>query len=131
VDDAGVTGLPDDLPRWSFGDSPELADELLALVRDGRKTATCWAVAQMGPTAPGERSVVLDGAGRPALLVETLSCVAMRYCDVGPAFAALEGEGDLSLDHWRAAHRRYFTRAGVFAEDMDLWCETFRVLERL
>jgi uncharacterized protein YhfF len=126
-----MTGVPDDLPRWSFGDSPELADELLALVRDGRKTATCWAVAQMGPTEAGERSVVLDGAGRPALLVETLSCGAVRYCDVGPAFAALEGEGDLSLDHWRAAHRSYFTRAGVFAEDMNLWCEIFCVLERL
>ena len=130
MDDAGVSGLPDDLPRWSFGDSPELADALLALVREGRKTATCWAAAQMGPTVAGERSVVLDGAGRPALLVETLSCVAVRYCDVGPEFAALEGEGDLSLEHWRAAHRRYFTRAGVFAEDMELCCETFRVLEQ-
>ena len=39
-----------DLPRWSFGDSPELADALLALVREGRKTATCWAAAQMGPS---------------------------------------------------------------------------------
>jgi uncharacterized protein YhfF len=119
-----------DLPRWSFGDSPELADALLALVREGRKTATCWAAAQMGPSAAGERGIVLDGAGQPALLVETISCVAMRYCDVGADFAALEGEGDLSLDYWRAAHRRYFTRAGVFADDMDLWCETFRVLER-
>ena len=119
-----------DLPRWSFGDSPELADALLALVREGRKTATCWAAAQIGPSVAGERGIVLDGAGQPALLVETILCMAMRYCDVGADFAALEGEGDLSLDYWRAAHRRYFTRAGVFADDMDLWCETFRVLER-
>jgi uncharacterized protein YhfF len=120
-----------DLPRWSFGDSPELADALLALVRAGRKTATCWAAARLGPSMAGERSIVLDGAGQPAVLVETISCVAMRFCDVPADFAALEGEGDLSLDYWRAAHRRYFTRAGVFAEDMDLWCETFRVVERL
>ena len=119
-----------DLPHWSFGDSAELADALLALVREGRKTATCWAAAQMGPSVAGERGIVLDGAGQPALLVETISCVATRYCDVGADFAALEGEGDLSLDYWRVAHRRYFTRAGVFAEDMDLWCETFRVVER-
>ncbi len=84
----------------------------------------------MGPSVAGERGIVLDGAGQPALLVETILCVAMRYCDVGADFAAREGEGDLSLDYWRAAHRRYFTRAGVFADDMDLWCETFRVLER-
>ena len=116
-----------EMPRWSFGDSPELADALLALAQQGRKTATCWASAQMGPSVAGERSIVPDGAGRPALLVETLSCESVRYCDVGPEFAAGEGEGDLSLDHWRAAHRRYCTRAGVFAEDLDLWCETFRV----
>jgi uncharacterized protein YhfF len=120
-----------DLPRWSFGDSPELADALLALVLDGRKTATCWAAAAIGPSAVGERSIVLDGAGQPAAVLETLSCQAVRFCDVEADFAAAEGEGDLSLDYWRAAHRRYFTRAGVFAEDMDLWCETFRVVERL
>ena len=119
------------LPRWSFGDSPELADALLALVHGGRKTATCWAAAQMGPSVAGEQSIVLDGAGQPALLVETVSCVSIRYCDVSADFAALEGEGDLSLEYWRGAHSRYFTRAGVFSEDMDLWCETFRVVERL
>jgi len=130
VDDAGVTGLPDDLPRWSFGDSPELADELLALVLLGRKTATCWAAAQMGPAAAGEQSIVLNGVGQPAALVETISCEEVRFCDMGADFAAAEGEGDLSLEHWREAHRRYFTRQGVFADDMVLWCETFRVVER-
>jgi uncharacterized protein YhfF len=123
-----VTEVPDDLPRWSFGDSPELADELLALVLLGRKTATCWAVAQMGPTVAGERSIILDGAGLPAALVETISCEAVRFCDVGADFAAAEGEGDLTLEHWRAAHQRYFTRQAVFAADMLLWCERFKLL---
>lgn len=31
-----------DAPRWPFGDSPELADELLALVLAGGKRATCF-----------------------------------------------------------------------------------------
>src|SRR3546814_3865992 len=30
-------------PAWAFGDSPELADELVGLVLDGRKTATAGA----------------------------------------------------------------------------------------
>jgi uncharacterized protein YhfF len=32
-----------DLKTFAFGDSPALADELLALVLAGKKTATCWA----------------------------------------------------------------------------------------
>ena len=35
-----------DLPRWAFGDNPALADELLALVLAGKKTATCGALWQ-------------------------------------------------------------------------------------
>ena len=32
-------------PRWSFGDSPELADDLLDLVLSGAKRATCSSLA--------------------------------------------------------------------------------------
>jgi uncharacterized protein YhfF len=37
--------LPE-LESFSFGDSPELADELLELVLVGKKTATCWAASE-------------------------------------------------------------------------------------
>ncbi|WP_353217324.1 ASCH domain-containing protein [Sandarakinorhabdus sp.] len=97
----------------------------------GSKTATCWAAAHAGPATAHTRSIILDGAGRSAVVVETLSCKSVRFCDVDDAFAADEGEGDLSLAHWRDAHRRYFTRHGVFADDMMLWCERFRLVERL
>jgi uncharacterized protein YhfF len=52
-----------------------------------------------------------------------------RYNEVDAAFAHEEGEGDRSLDHWRDAHRRYFTRMGRFSEDMMLMCERFRLVE--
>jgi hypothetical protein len=35
-----------ELESFSFGDSPELADELLELVLMGKKTATCWAASE-------------------------------------------------------------------------------------
>lgn len=35
-----------ELETFSFGDSPELADELLDLVLLGKKTATCWAASE-------------------------------------------------------------------------------------
>jgi uncharacterized protein YhfF len=54
-----------------------------------------------------------------------------RFNDVDAAFSSDEGEGDRSLAYWRAAHRRYFARLGQFAENMLLYCERFRVVERI
>ena len=60
-----------DLDQFSFGDTPEMADELLALVLAGKKTATCSALweyeADGEPLSQvGERTVVLDGRAKPA-----------------------------------------------------------------
>ena len=98
----------------------------------GRKTATCWSAAE-GPkgTEIGKQWVVEDGAGRPRAVLQTLELTQRRFNEVDAAFAAEEGEGDLSLDYWREAHREYFTRNGGFAPDMMLWCERFRVVRIL
>lgn len=121
-----------DLDHFAFGDSPAMADELLALVLAGIKTATCWDVAA-GPPPPcvGQRAVVLDGAGIPRAVIEIVTIDQRRFATVDAAFAHDEGEGDRCLDFWRAAHRRYFERQGHFAEDMPIWCERFRLVARL
>lgn len=116
------------LPRDRFGDTPQLQDELAALVCSGRKTASCGAVNRDAPPAVGQLSLIEDSQGRPRCVIETLSVQTMRYCDVGTDFARAEGEGDLSLDYWQAAHRAYFARNGGFDPQMMLWCETFRVV---
>lgn len=118
------------LPTFSFGDSPALADELAALVLAGLKTATCGHADTDEPAFPvGALSVMIDGAGRPRAVIETVEVTRRRFREVDAAFAHDEGEGDRTLQFWREAHRAYFTRAGVFAEDMPLWCERFRVVE--
>src|SRR5262245_8996369 len=110
------------LETFSFGDNPELAAELAALVLAGTKTATCWAVCEGTKTEVGKRMVMLDGAGRPAAVIETMELMKRRFEEVDAAFAFDEGEGDRSLEYWRQAHRRYFTRLGSFAPGMELWC---------
>ena len=60
-----------ELRDCSFGDTPALADELLALVLAGRKTATCSAARDGKQTEVGRRWVVRDGAGRPRVVIET------------------------------------------------------------
>ncbi|HZZ35956.1 MAG TPA: ASCH domain-containing protein, partial [Caulobacteraceae bacterium] len=103
------------LESFAFGDSPQMADRLLAFVLSGAKTATCWSVRDGQQTHVGKRMVVKDGAGHPRAVVETVSLEQLRFNEVGWTFALAEGEGDECLEEWREGHRAYFTRNGGFA----------------
>ena len=115
---------------FQFGDSPALADELLALVLSGAKTATCGALRDFGDHEPlpeaGRQDVVLDGQGRPACVIETESVLIQRFDQVDEAFALAEGEGP--FEAWRDGHIAYFDRNGGYAPDMMLACERFRLV---
>ena len=118
------------LDAHMFGDGPELADELLALILAGKKTASCWAAAEgLKGAVVGKPFAVKDGAGVVRCVLETIELTQRRYCDVDAAFAFEEGEDDRTLASWRDGHRAYFTRNGGFAPDMLLWCERFRLVE--
>jgi uncharacterized protein YhfF len=117
--------------RFSFGDSPQLGDELAALVLAGKKTATCWAAGEGPKTEIGKQWVVLDGSGVPVAVIETVELTQRRFDEVDAAFAFDEGEGNRTLASWRRAHRNYFSRQGTFAPDMPLYCERFRLVMRL
>jgi uncharacterized protein YhfF len=119
------------LEQFSFGDSPELADELAELVLAGTKRATCWAASDGPKTRVGEQWVVLDGSGVPIAVIETIELTQRCFDQVDAAFAFEEGEGDRTLASWRRAHRNYFGRQGTFASNMLLYCERFRLLARL
>jgi uncharacterized protein YhfF len=117
---------------FSFGDSPELADALLALVLAGKKTATCGALRDYGADGEpmpeiGRRDIVLDGAGRLAAIIETTDLTQHRFDDVPEAFALAEGEGDYA--EWRAGHIAYFTRNGGWSPELMLVCERFKLVE--
>jgi uncharacterized protein YhfF len=105
---------------FSFGDTPEMADELLALVLAGKKIATCGRADDFGPGKAdmpevGRRDVVLDGEGRPAAVIETLEVTFRRFDEVDAAFARDEGEGFGTLPEWRDGHRDYFARNGGYS----------------
>lgn len=129
-------GLDDPYDVWSFGDSPELADALLALVLEGKKTATCGALVEMGTEsspAPvlGGYSVILDSAGAPRAVLQTIALTTMPFSAVPEDFALAEGEG--TFEQWRLAHQAYFERrcAALGKEpspDMPVVCERFRVV---
>ena len=121
-----------DLESFAFGDSPELADKLLALVLAGKKTATCWAASEGDKgVAVGKRWIVKDSRGLPGAILETVELVRRRFGEVDAAFAHDYGEGDRSLDDWQRMHTAYFTRRREFSLDMELYCERFRLIEIL
>lgn len=136
-------GSPEREERYeaeAWGDSPELADELGALIAAGTKTATCsalWEYEAEGSPLPevGAKTVVLGGDGRPLCITETTEAEVRPYDEVDAGFAREEGEGDRSLEYWRDAHWRFFSRIlpGIGKEPvpgMPLVCERFRVVYR-
>ena len=117
---------------YRFGDSAALSDQLLALVRAGKKRATCTAVADLGSSEAmpevGRRDIVLDFDDAPQLVTETLELREVRFCDMREDMALAEGE-DETLAGWRQGHEAYYRRAGIFAPDMALIWERFEVVE--
>ena len=124
-----------------FGDSPEMADELLELILIGEKTATCsslweWEYDNEKIPYAGMKSLILNGNDEPKCIIETSEVIIKNYCDVDEHFASAEGEGDKSLEYWRDAHKRFFTRSLAridreFSEDMPLVCERFKVVFKI
>lgn len=138
---------PADILVDSFGDSPSMADRLLALVLAGTKTATCsslWACEHegMAPIEPGLLALILDGSGAPRCVLETVSVETMPFDRVPASFARAEGEhepldlpDEAVLEHWRTGHRAFYARTlpplGISpTEGMPVVCERFRVIYR-
>jgi uncharacterized protein YhfF len=123
---------------WSFGDSPELADELLRLVLTGKKTGTATLVIELekeGDKMPevGDYNVILDGKGKPAAIIRTTSVEIKPFNKVEEAYAYSEGEDDRTLKSWKREHWKYWTRKGqklgfVMKEDLLVICENFELV---
>jgi uncharacterized protein YhfF len=121
-----------------FGDHAELTDELLGLVIDGPKRATAGLVAEFaaaGEPLPrvGSHWIACDSTGRPRVVLRSVELRVGPFTSVDERFAFDEGEGDRSLESWRAGHRDYWTRVGAalgieWTEAHDIVFERFEVV---
>jgi uncharacterized protein YhfF len=118
---------------WSFGNTPEMADELGKLVLEGKKTATCSLLrAYQGyeneiPRV-GVYSLICDGREKPMCIVFYTDTFICKFNEVSEKHAYEEGEGDRTLDYWKKVHLKFFTSYGDFHEDENLLCERFKVV---
>ena len=123
---------------FAIGSTRESANEGAALIKSGVKTATSslvWdSVAESKPMPDvGSLSIVADGDGVPVCIVETTALEIKPLRDVDARFAYDYGEGDRTLESWRAdclAYNRPRCLAlGKSATDeMPLLCERFVVV---
>ena len=130
--------LPVDMPEtWSFGATPEQADALLQLVLDGVKVGTAsslWDYEATGDPLPAvdELSIVTDGSDAPRAVIETTLVQVVPFDQVDADHAWAEGEGDRTLEHWRAVHEAFWRAHSEhprgFAPGMPVVCERFRLL---
>jgi len=112
---AGRASVEEEHPVERFGDSAELADELIDLVLHGPKRATAGLVADFaveGEPLPriGWHWIACDGAGRPRAVLRSQELRVGPIDSVDDAFAFDEGEGARTRDDWLRSHRAYFTR---------------------
>lgn len=137
---------PATLPEAEFAFPGPLRDRLVAAILSGEKTATASLVLEYevaGEQLPqvGDRSALVDSAGRRLAVLETTEVRVLRAGDVDETFARDEGEGFESVADWREAHRRFWEseqyRAAVrrpdlvLTDDEPVVAERFRLVERL
>lgn len=121
-----------------FGDSDELANNLVDLVVAGPKRATTSLhrdYNEPGEELPraGDLAIVIDSSGSPHCLVQVTQVDIKPIRDVDERFAWDEGEGDRILAYWMSAHMRYFARDAArrgFAmhDAVDVVLERFKIV---
>jgi len=139
--DRGFDVPPGRVSVDAYGDSPELSASLLALIRAGRKragTSLLWTIEAEGGSIPQieQIEIVVDHRNEPSLVARIARVHVIPYCEITAEYAAIEGEGDGSLEFWRAAHWAFFSReckriGREPSESMPVVCCVFEVLHVL
>lgn len=98
----------------SIAGNLDIADRLLGLYLSGSKRAGSGLVADYkhnNDPLPkvGDFWIILDSKLIPRCIVKTTRIQICNFKDVGEEVAVAEGEGDLSLEYWRKAHRDFFS----------------------
>lgn len=123
---------------WQFLDGERGCDRLASLCLAGIKTATSsvyetFEIDDMKVPEAGDYSIILDSEETPLFIIKDTNVEIKKFSEIDAEFAAKEGEGDLSLEHWRKVHEKYFKKKceeyGIeFSEDMLVLCEEFEVV---
>ncbi|PZF97082.1 ASCH domain-containing protein [Micromonospora endophytica] len=122
------------LRALALGTPGELRARLNALVLSGAKTATAGLLDEYAEEAEqlehvGERLALVDDHDAQLGVVEVTGVKVTRFAEVPWEFARAEGEGDRSIEEWRAGHAAYWARVGTpVTDDTEVVCIRFRLV---
>jgi uncharacterized protein YhfF len=107
----------DFVDAWAFGDNPELKDELLNLILEGKKRTSISLLKESEiegypPDEVGQYNIILDGRDKPVVVIKTVSVTNGKLEDITEEHAYLEGEGDRTRETYLTEHIKYYTRIG-------------------
>ncbi|KAK0617715.1 PUA-like domain-containing protein [Immersiella caudata] len=123
---------PKDVFDFAHGGPPSQTNLFAARAIRGEKTATTsWPIPDPLYWSVGDLSVILDGEGKPAAVMRTLSFRKCMFEDVEEEFALAEGEGD--YEEYRKGHFEFYRRTEgevgeKFGEKSMVLCERFEVI---
>lgn len=125
-------------PAYYFCDNQKDADDCAELVSAGIKQATThsliwFRIHQEALPQIGDLAIVTDWNGTPKAIIKTIKIEIVKFKDITPEYAFIEGEGDKSLSYWQEVHWAYYTRELGEQNlkpslDMELVCEYFETV---
>lgn len=123
---------------WYFCNTEDCANKLAELVLKGIKRGTTslmywYDTGKENIPSKGGFSVVTDWNGNAKCIIRTKKVTILPFKDFSQELAAIEGEGDKSLEYWRRAHVKFFTDEMKsenlnFSEDMEIVFEEFELI---
>ncbi|QED38793.1 ASCH domain-containing protein [Antarcticibacterium arcticum] len=123
---------------YYYCDNKKDADECAELVVQGIKQATStsvWWFKKFNEEfpVPGDLAVITNWEGLPKAIVKTTRVEIVKFKEITPEYAIIEGEGDKSLEYWKDVHWKYYSNemkehGEIPSEEMEIVCEYFETI---
>lgn len=101
--------------RWTFDN-----DELFELVRIGRKRGTCCRYTNDKDMANIGDIEEIFNSNNDTITIKITAVRKSQFCDIDTSWAIIEGEGDLSLEHWKRIHIEFFDKLYPDFQETDI-----------
>ena len=96
-----------------IGNSPEICEQLLALILSGEKTGTFSLPRELDEAGtmpvPGDHVILVHFDGRPACLVRMDRVETVPFAEIDDQHVDCEGPAARDLAVWRRIHQAYWT----------------------
>ena len=103
------------IERWTFDN-----DYLFDLVAANRKHGTCCLYYNDQDLSKVGDINIIYNSNNQEIKIKITNVRKCRFCDIDEQWAKIEGEGDLSLNHWQKVHREFFTKINSNFQPTDI-----------